>query len=174
MCSSDLAATQLPDRSLLVPALAAAGIYAAVLGVTGRRDSFTVAAPLILCAAWLTYATDALTGNSNWITVPVGVTILIVGGVLRAALGRRGEKTAQPATIAIDYVGIAFTVSASLVDTATTDLWFALLAIALGLAIAVWGAASKIRRRVAMGSATVVAALLLLVDRKSTRLNSSH
>ena len=46
--------------AMLLPALAVAGVYAAVLGVVTRRPEVLPASPLLLCAAWLTFATEAL------------------------------------------------------------------------------------------------------------------
>jgi len=158
-----LGITELPDRSLLVPALAVAGAYAAVVGVVTRRREFLLIAPLLLCAAWLTFATEALTGNPEWVTVPIGVTILVVNGLLRATLRERGEDPAQPTIAAVDLAGMGFVVGAALVQTIVESLWYGVLAVGLGVLVAAWGIVTRVRRRALFGSVTVVLAVVLLI-----------
>jgi hypothetical protein len=54
-------------------------------------------------------------------------------------------------------------VGASLVQAVTQSLLYALIAAGLGLAIAGWGALTRVRRRLFSGMTVVVAALLLLI-----------
>jgi hypothetical protein len=156
-------ARELPDVALLVPALAVAGVQAAVLGVVTRRIEILTAAPVLLCASWLTFASDALAGNPEWFTVPIGITLLVIEAILRAAVERRGERPGPPAIVAVDLVGMAFVVGAALVQTVATSLWYGVVAVVLGALLATWGVVTRVRRRAAFGAGTVLVALVLLI-----------
>jgi hypothetical protein len=128
-----------------------------------RRLEVVACAPVLLLAAWLVFASDALAGNPEWFTVPIGVTILVVEACLRGVLQHRDESIRRPEIVAIDLVGMAFVVGAALVQTVVDDVAYGLLAIALGVVLAAWGAVTRVRRRALFGAGTVVAAVIAMV-----------
>ncbi len=157
------AALQWPDRGLLVPALAAAGAEAAVMGLLLRRTLLTVLAPLLLCGAWLAFASEILVGDPNLVTMPIGLALLCDVGILRHDLQRNGNVPTPPAVIVLEATGVAFLVVPPLAQMVGGDLSYVLIAVPLGVGIAAWGMLSRVRRRLAAGALTVVTAIVLLL-----------
>jgi hypothetical protein len=153
----------MPSRDLLVAALALAGLELTLVGVVLRRLEVTACAPVVFLASWLVFASDALAGNPEWFTIPIGLTILVVEAFVRTWYRRRGEPVYSPTIAAVDLSGMAFVVGAALVQTIAVDIAYGLLAILLGVAVAAWGAVTQVRRRAAFGAATVVAAVLAML-----------
>ncbi len=157
------ACTELPGRELLVPALAVAGLEAAVLGLALRRFEVLAASPVLLCASWLAFASEALTGEPQWFTVPIGITVLAVEGLAGAAIRARGGHPAMDVLRALDYVGMAFVVGAALAQTVVEGPVYGLIGAALGAALAAWGAATRVRRRAIFGAGSIALSLLLML-----------
>jgi hypothetical protein len=153
----------LPDRGLLVAALALAGAAAAVVGVVSGRLFLLTCAPVLLCGAWLVFASEALTGNAQWFTVPIGLTLLVVEGLIRAALRARSENPHTPVTLDLDYVGLSFLVGASVMQIATTSAWYVFAGVALGAMVCAWGAVTKVVHRAWFGAGVVVLSLLVAI-----------
>jgi hypothetical protein len=169
-----LALSAWPRVDLLETALVVAGLQSAALGVITRRIEPLVAAPVLLCLAWLLFASRSLAGDAQWFTVPIGIATLIVVSIVRGA--RRGaDRSVDSVIVAMDLAGMAFLVGASLVETVSVSPLRGLLAIGLGTAITGWGALTQVRRRAAFGVATVVlAAALLLVAPMARLVPSIH
>ncbi len=157
-----VAGAHLPERDLLTAALAATGLQAAALGLGGRRRAYLLASPAILCAAWITFASGSLTGDPQWFTIPVGLTVLIVVGLARGDLRRNAEPVAPPVLVALDLTGMAFVVGAALGRTVTESIAYGAIAIGSGVVIAVWGVLTRVRRRLAFGVGTVTLAVVLM------------
>lgn len=153
---------EMPHRELLIAVLLACSAESAVAGVVLRSTPFAVAAPIFACGAWLLFASDSL-ADSNWFTVPIGFTILVDVGLIRWLRRGRGEEVASTDLVVLELVGMFFVVASSLAEVVAGNLWYSLLAIGLGLALAVWGVATRVRRRAAFGAVTVVLAMLLLL-----------
>jgi hypothetical protein len=158
-----VAAAHLPERALLTAALAATGLEAAALGLSGRRRAYLLASPAILCASWITFASGSLTGDPQWFTVPVGLTVLVVVGIARADLRRTDQRVDAPVIVALDLTGMAFVVGAALGRTVTESIAFGLVAVAFGVAIAIWAVLTRVRRRLAFGVGTVTLAVALML-----------
>jgi hypothetical protein len=116
-----------------------------------------------LCAAWLVYASEALTGQPQWFTAPLGAALLAVAVLVRSARRADGRPVATPDVISLEVTGMGLIVGASLVQSVTESSLYALVAAGLGLAIAGWGALTRVRRRLFGGMIAVVTSLLLLV-----------
>lgn len=157
------ALAQWPERPLLVAALLLLGLDLTALGLTGRRPLALVAAPVPIGAAWLVFASEALTGNPQWFTVPAGLTLLAVVGLTRVQERRTGHDPASAPIVVLDLLGSALIVGGALALTVVDNVAYGLLAIALGATIAVWGVLTKVRRRVVFGATTITLAVLLLV-----------
>lgn len=153
----------LPDRHLLIPAFVLAGVLAVALAAGLHRPVLAATVPIPLCAAWLTYASEALTGQPQWLTVPLGVAILAVAVLLRSARRAAGRPVATPDVISLEVTGMGLVVGTFLVQSVTRSPLYALIGAGLGLVIAGWGALTRIRRRLLGGTIAVAASLLLLI-----------
>jgi hypothetical protein len=158
-----IAAAELPARPLLVVALLVTALDSVALGLAGRRRGFLLASPVLFCLAWLTFASEALTGNPQWYTVPIGVTVLAIVGLARWDRHRGGEVRSTPTLVALEYVGMAFVVSPALVQIVAEQLGYGLLAIVEALVLVAWGVLTRVRRRALFGSGAVVVAAALVV-----------
>ena len=157
------AASALPDTSLLVAVLLLAGLEALAAGTVGHRPALLVASPVLVCAAWLTYAAGALAGDPQWFTVPIGLAVLTVVELVRHEHRRTGRPVTTTELEVLDVIGMLVLVSPTLVETATTSALYGLLGAALGALVLAWGALTRVRRRAALGAATVALSLALMV-----------
>ncbi|MFM7684793.1 MAG: hypothetical protein ACKPDI_02575, partial [Actinomycetota bacterium] len=153
----------LPGRFVLAVVLLAIATELVIVGVTAGRVELLLGSPALACAAWVVYASDALRGNPNWFTVPVGVALLATVGVLRWLRRRSGRPVASADVVVLEFVGMSATVAAAVSEVARGELWYSLLAIGAGVLLALWGAVTRVRRRLAFGAGTVVATVLLLI-----------
>ena len=153
----------LPSDRLLIAVLLATAVELLALGAITDRPAVVVAAPVSACAAWLLYARDALSGNANWFTVPIGVTLLVTVGLVRWVRRGRGRPVAGVDIVVLELIGMSFVVSSALARTLAGHLWNALLAVGLGVLLAAWGLVTKVRRRAGFGAGAVVLAVLLLI-----------
>lgn len=160
-----VAAAELPDRPLLVAALLVAGVELLALGLVTRRAGWLVASTATLVSAWLVFASQALTGDPQWFTVPVGLAVLVMVALIRGDR-RRSEAdldSVAPPIVGLDLLGMTFVVGSALLQTVSDSPSFGLLAVALGLGLVVFGGLTGVRRRLFFGAATVAGALVLMV-----------
>jgi len=158
-----VAATQLPDSTLLSPALLVAAVMSAAIAVELRSLAAQMCTPVLVCAAWIVYAARALDGNSQWVAVPIGLTLLVIVGLLRHRLRTTGQDPASTDVVVLELVGVGCLVGSSFVQAFTAALAYAALAAVLGLLVAGWGVLTKVRRRVTAGVSIAFAGLLVLV-----------
>ena len=158
-----VAVGELPNRPMLVAALIAAGVELLGLGLVGRRAEWLMAAPFAFLAAWVTYASEGLTGDPQWFTLPLGLTVLVVLGIVRTDRRRVGADPAAPAIVASDLLGMLLVVGPALVETVTRAPAYGFLAVGSGMALVVFGALTEVRRRLVVGAATVLVTLVLMV-----------
>lgn len=164
------AALQLPDTSLLVPTLAVAALQAAAVGLALRLIALQALSPPLACASWLAFASEALTGDPQWITGPIGLAFILLVAVLRRDRASRGLALATPEIVSLEMIGIVFMVGASFVQAITETVAYTLVPLGVGCGIVAWGVLTKVRRRVAAGSTVVVASLVVLVAVPLVRL----
>jgi hypothetical protein len=157
------AATELPDRTLLVGALVVVAAQCVVIGRVVGLTVLLVSGPPLLSLSWILYASEALSGNPQWYLVPVGLALVVMAALLRWTRRRADKDMATTDVVALELAGVGFIAGAALVQTVTDSLGYAVLAIAEGVAIAFWGAVTKVRRRLAAGAGVVVAAVVLLI-----------
>jgi hypothetical protein len=170
----------------LVPLAGAAGVGALVAaGIDGRRGLFAAAllvlgleaaagslvlgrpwlgrlAPPLACGAWLELTAEAIGGDPQWLTVPVGLTLLAVVELTRGQRRRAGRPLDQQLRL-LDHAGMLLLVGAALVQTVTSATAYGLVAGLLGIALCAWGAVTKVRRRVVVGSVTLLLALFGMI-----------
>jgi hypothetical protein len=120
------------------------------------------ASPILLCAAWLVFATAVFTGEPMWFTVPVGATVLVVLETIRWDHRLRHEAVKTPELVAAELLAIAIVVGAAPIQILMGNLWAGLTGAALGVAIATWGIETHVRRRVWSGVIATAGCLLLL------------
>ncbi len=165
-----VAASALPRRDLLEVALSVAGIQTAALGIALRRPEPLYPSPLLFCGAWLLFASEALAGEAQWSTVPIGIALLVVVGIGRAARRHELEPLMSPELLALEYLGMALVVGDGLVESITTSSAYGLFALAFGVGLAVWGALTKVRRRAIFGAGAALLAVALMVGGPIARL----
>jgi hypothetical protein len=158
-----VAAAQRPDLTLLAPALMVAAVAAASTGVVLDSLLVQAAAPLLAVLAWIVFASDALGGNPQWYTMPLGFSLLVVAEVTRAHRRLHGQPVHTPTDTVLEGLGVAFLVGASFVQALTTSLAYAAVAVLLGVAVAAWGVLTRVRRRLLAGVVVVLVALAVLI-----------
>jgi hypothetical protein len=160
--SLTIATGQLPERPLLVLALLATGIDLLGFGLVTRQAAWLIASPAAFVAAWLVYASEALTGNPQWFTIPVGLTLLVMVAIARWDRRRSDADPADPTIVMLDLLGMAFVVGSALVQTGSDSSVYGLFAVALGIGLIGFGTISRVRRRLIFGAVTVATALVLM------------
>jgi hypothetical protein len=151
------------DLILLVPGLAASALQAAAVGIVLRDTVVQMLSPVLACASWLVFSSEAMGDNPQWITMPMGVAILAVVELWRRDRKQHGGLVAATEIVVLELTGVAFLVGAAFVQTLTEAVVYAVPAAVLGLALMLWGVLTKVRRRPATGAAIVLASLVLLV-----------
>ncbi|MGZ4785281.1 MAG: hypothetical protein ACXV5S_06390, partial [Acidimicrobiales bacterium] len=158
-----VASDLLPARPMLVVALLLLGIDLAALGLAGRFPALLTVSPVPLGVAWLVFASEALTGNAQWFTVPVGCTLLTVVGLARWQRRRAGLDPMTPSIVVLDVLGCLLVVSAALIQIVVDNIAYGLLAVLLGALVAGWGVLTRVRRRLVLGAATIALAVALMI-----------
>ncbi|HVQ88369.1 MAG TPA: hypothetical protein VMT88_09305, partial [Actinomycetes bacterium] len=157
------AASELPDRSLLVGALVVVAAQCVVIGRVLGSTPLVVAGPPLLSLSWMLYASEALSGNPQWYMVPIGLTLVVMAALLRWTRRQAGKNVATTDVVALELAGVGLIAGAALVQTATDSLGYALLAIVEGILFAMWGAVTKVRRRLAAGVGVVIVSVVMLI-----------
>lgn len=156
----------LPDRGGLIAVFLALAAEAAVVGAVTRTTTPIAISPLMACAGWITYASDALTGDPNWFTVPIGLALLTVSSGVRWVRHGRGHTTSARAMTDIavlDVTGATMLVAAATVQSLLGELQHALVVLLAGIGLLVWAAIGRVRHRLAIGVGTVLLAVALLL-----------
>lgn len=180
------AATTWPRRDLVVAALLVAGTEAAAVGITLRHAGILALCPPLLCSAWLVYASEALTGDPQWFTVPIGVALLAVVEIgLRNRPAEPEEPTVGTRAAAdeafplvpidellpmLDLLGMALVVGASLVEIVAISPGRGIVAVLLAAVIGAFGILTRTKRRVFFSMGSVLAAVFLMIGVPLARL----
>lgn len=164
-----LAALHLPavggqaSVALVAAVLATSAVQAAALGVAWRVLGLRLAAPVVAWGAWAVYAAQGLGSSPVWFTVPVGLALLTVVAVWRADRRARGLPVADRGVVGLELAGIAFLVVSSFIAALTASVLHALVAAGIGVLVALWGVATRVRRRLLAGAAVTLAGVALAV-----------
>ncbi|HEX8857827.1 MAG TPA: hypothetical protein VGC06_01810, partial [Actinomycetes bacterium] len=156
-------------RALLAAALLVLGLEAAAGSLVLDRLGLARLAPPLACGAWLELTAEAIGGDPQWLTVPVGLTLLAVVELTRAQRRRAGTPLDQQLRL-LDHTGMLLVVGAALVQTVTSAASYGLVAGLLGVGLCGWGAVTRVRRRVVVGSATLLLALFGMIAVPVARL----
>jgi hypothetical protein len=157
------AALDLPDRGLLVLALAVAGTTSIAVGLALHRLVPQLAGPLLLLAAWYLLTAEALRGEVVWMTAPVGVTMLAMVGLVRRNVASLGGHGTPDTVIPLEWVGMGLLIAPSAVEVLAGRIAFAILLLTVGVVLAGWGVTTQVRRRLYAGALSVVLAVVLVV-----------
>jgi hypothetical protein len=149
-------------RGLLAAGLLVLGLEAAAGSLVLARPGLGRLAPPLACGAWLELTAEAIGGDPQWLTIPVGLTLLVVVEMSRAQRRRAGRPLDHELRL-LEHAGMLLVVGAALVQTVTRTTSYGLLASLLAIGLCVWGAATKVRRRVVVGSVTVLLALFGMI-----------
>ncbi|HET7276874.1 MAG TPA: DUF2510 domain-containing protein [Dermatophilaceae bacterium] len=168
--SALVAAVPSGDLMLLAPGRAASALQAAAAGVALRSTALQMLSPVLACAAWLVFSTQAMGHSPQWVTMPIGVAILAVEALWRRDREQHGGGVAAPEIVALELVGVGFLVGAAFVQAVTEAVGYAVLAGAVGILLTGWGVVTRVRRRVATGSVVVLAAVVMLIGVPLVRL----
>ncbi len=150
-----------PGRTVVL-LLMLAGETAALAVILSESYLF-VASPALATAAWLVYAADTFHDEPNWFTVPVGVALLVIATMIRWIRRSRGGSVTAGDVVLLEFVGMSFVVAASIAQIVAVHLWYSLLTISLGFALATWGTATRVVRRAAFGVGAILLAAVLVV-----------
>jgi hypothetical protein len=157
------AATQISDRELLAAALLAAGAEVGTLGVVFRRVEALIAAPVLVCASWITFAAQAVRGAAEWYTIPIGLALIAIDELLRQHERRLGHVPAPVPVITLEYAAMSFIVVSSLAQQIVKGPGYGLLAMLLGGMLALWGIVTHVRRRLFFGAGVVFLATVMII-----------
>ncbi len=157
------AAFELPRRDSLVVALLVLAAQCLGLGRARSITVLTLLGPPVLAVAWTLYASETLGGNPQWYAVPIGLSLVAVAGLLRWDRRQSGLPLATFYVVLPELAGLAIITFPTLVQMATDSLGYFLVALAEGALITLWGAVTKVRRRLAVGAGVIVAAVVLLI-----------
>lgn len=159
-----------PRRDLLEVALLVLGIQAAAAGIVLRRPEPLYASCLLFCGAWLLFASESLSGEVQWFTVPIGIALLSIVAIGRAARRHQGLPPTSPELLSLEFLGMTLVVGAGLAETVVASPERGLFALVAGIGLAAWGALTKIRRRVFFGAGAVVLAVTLMLGGPIARM----
>jgi hypothetical protein len=147
---------------LLAAGLLLIGLEAAAGSLLLARPGLGRLAPPLACGAWLELTAEAIGGDPQWLTIPVGLTLLVVVEMTRAQR-RRGGRPLDHELRLLEHAGMLLVVGAALVQTVTRATSYGLVAALLAIALCVWGAATRVRRRVVVGSVALLLALFGMI-----------
>ena len=148
---------------LLAAPLAVGSILAAATGMARRLLLPQLLAPVLASAAWVVLAVESLGGDPQWVVAPVGLAVLAAVGLWRGDRRLRGLAVSDPAIVLVERSGIALLVGPSLAAAVTTQVGYAVVALALGCLVCGWAAVTRVRRRLSAGALVVGVSLLVLV-----------
>ncbi|HSF84189.1 MAG TPA: hypothetical protein VLG28_00845 [Acidimicrobiia bacterium] len=161
-----LLATQLlPGRSPFALLMLGGAAQALAAGIVTGRAFFLKAVPGLVFGAWVLNLHESLFTEVQWVSTPAALAMLAI-----VEIGRWDRRRTEQAPVTseelrlTELAALALLVGPALLQTVLVAIPYGLLAIGQGVVIAIWGAATRVRRRVGAGGAAVVlGALLTLV-----------
>ena len=163
-------ATPQPGSAPVVVALVVLAAQCAGAGLATDRASLLAVAPAAVVLAVLVSVVELPAPPLLALTLPVGAGLLVEADLAARAV-RRGRLPAAPkAVAALDTAGLAVTLLPAVGQVAAGRLELTPVAVLAGVAVLVWGAVGRIRRRVLAGAAAAASALVLVVAVPLVRL----
>jgi hypothetical protein len=152
-----------PREDLLAVVLFAVAVELIAHAVVFDRPYLALASPAAACGGVIVALPGAVTGVSNWYLPPLGITLLVTVGVLRAIRRSHGGDPSAVEVMLLELVGMGALVGAPFAETVDGRLWFSLVATAIGAALMLWGASTRVEWRAGAGALIVLVANLLLI-----------
>jgi hypothetical protein len=152
-----------PREDLLAVVLFAVAIELIAHAVVFDRPYLALASPAAACGGVIVALPGAIMGVSNWYLPPLGITLLVTVGVLRAIRRSRGGDPSAVEVMLLELVGMGALVGAPLAETVSGRLWVSLVATAIGAVLMLWGASTRVEWRAGAGALIVLVANLLLI-----------
>ena len=132
-------------------------------GVATRDRRWFYLAPGLVFAAWAIFASEAMGGNVQWISTPLALALLVDVELARYDRRRRGLEASSQELVLVELMAMALFVGPALAQTLLVSTAYGLLGIVQGVLLAIWGTATRVRRRALGGFlAAAVAALLMI------------
>ena len=157
------AATLWPERGSLIIVLIAATGFTLAAGAATRDRRWFYLAPGLAFAAWAIFASEAMGGNVQWISTPLALALLVDVELARYDRRRRGLEASSQELVLVELIAMALFVAPALAQTLLVSTAYGLLGIVQGVLLAIWGTATRVRRRALGGFlAAAVAALLMI------------
>jgi len=158
------AAILLPDRSLLILALLAAGgatlVVDLILDVAGAR----YLAPGLVFGAWVAFIAELATVDIQWFGPPFALAIIVDLEVLRRSRRRRSLiPVSTEEMVVVELLAMTLAIGPALAQVVFESIAYGLLAVVYGTVLALWGVASQVRRRVLTGIAGAALGALLMI-----------
>ena len=153
----------LPEEGPIAIVLLAVSAELVALGVVVAVPQLFVVAPAAACAALVLATRDTAVGDTNWLAVPVGVTLLVMVGLVRWIRRGRGAEVTTHEVVILELVAMTVIVEPPIGEVLAGNLWNAVLAVVIGSFLAVWGALTRVVWRAAFGAATVALTVVLVI-----------
>ena len=159
-----LALFLLPDRSLLILALIGAGGASLVADFIFELRGARYVAPGLLFGAWVSFITELSAVDIQWYAPPFALAVIIDLEMMRRRRRRAGAgPVSTEEMVVIELLAIGLALGPALAQVVFVGLSYGLLAIVWGSLVAVWGAGTRVRRRVLAGFAGAALGALLMV-----------
>jgi hypothetical protein len=139
------------------------GAELAAIGTVRDQQFLVYLAPAALCTSWVVFASSFTESSPSWFTVPAGLTVLVT---IELARRQRRSRSLEPTTKLLSFIevaGMVLLVVTPLVQIVQLGPIHVIESILLGLALAVWGALTQVRRRLLAGVVTTALAVGLLI-----------
>ena len=139
------------------------GAELAAIGTVRDQQILVYLAPAALCTSWVVFAGNLTESSPSWFTVPAGLTVLVT---IELARRQRRSRSLEPTTKLLSFIevaGMVLLVVTPLVQIVQLGPIHVIESILLGLALAVWGALTQVRRRLLAGVVTTALAVGLLI-----------
>ena len=139
------------------------GAELAAIGTVRDQQFLVYFAPAALCTSWVVFASSFTESSPSWFTVPAGLTVLVT---VELARRQRRSRSLEPTTKLLSFIeaaGMVLLVVTPLVQIVQLGPIHVIESLLLGLALAVWGALTQVRRRLLAGIVTTALAVGLLI-----------
>jgi peptidoglycan/LPS O-acetylase OafA/YrhL len=158
-----LSVGQLPARGLLVGVLIAVGVQVMAVGIIRESPGVLAMGPPLLGAAFILSVAESVGGSAQWYTAPLGVVLLSEVEILRSLPRYSAPEADRTPIVVLEWVALGVLAAPPLVEMFTTSLFLGVLALAVAVAVFLWGVVTRVRRRVVAAASLAVATLVLLI-----------
>jgi hypothetical protein len=163
LIAASLAMGQLPARGLLIGVLVAVGVQTIAIGLIRGAAGVLAIGPPLLGAAFILSVAESVGGSAQWYTTPLGLVLLSEVEILRSLPRFSAPDADRSPIVILEWVALGILAAPPLVEMFTTTLYLGVLALAVAVAVFIWGVVTRVRRRVVAAGSLAVATLVLLI-----------